>query len=368
MAFFTSSRCSLLLLLALFALSNVSAFRVAPPVVKHYQKRSLTQLRSSNSNDDDTTPLIVPEIVLDEGAEVVRARESQSSFYRTATWLYGATTFDSLSCAARIGGTPATAMATSVPSAALALAAVSVHTLKSASDSSRLNSDTYKRLNLSLMAYSLFNVVSGLASFKTLTPMKSSQCAVHVYSVFVCLTGWLKGARGLNPEASASAPTIASLAASELFTGFKNTLSTLSTASKSLSSLPYTLGAAGAFLMFLHDVILMGVQANKAALPAAKVVTRCASAAISSIFFGTLVTLADACNRKRNNGTTFVYLNGAASLSAMSVLLASLLNSASLNGRVKATAALAFSVCAVAFNNCRKNLPEEFWEGKKNAS
>ncbi|GMH96247.1 hypothetical protein TrVE_jg6461 [Triparma verrucosa] len=325
--------------------------------------RAHTQL-ASQGDDSESEPLIVPEIVLDEGDEVVRAREAQSSFYRTATWLYGATTFDSLSTVARLGGPPATAMATSVPSAALALAAISVHTLKSASDSSRLNSDTYKRLNLSLMAFGLFNVVSGLASFKTLTPMKSSQCAVHVYAVFVCLNGWLKGARGLNPEASTSTPALSALATSELLTGFKNTLSTLATASKSLASLPYTLGAAGAFLMLLHDVVLMGVLANKAALPAAKVVSRCASAATSSIFLGILVTLADACNRKRNNGTTFIYLNGATSLSAASVVLASLLNSGSLNGRVKATAALALSVCAVAFNNCRKNLPKEFWEGK----
>ena len=186
MIFFTRAAALLLLVVP------STSFHFASPALSlrpnlYHSSRAHTQL-ASQGDDSESEPLIVPEIVLDEGDEVVRAREAQSSFYRTATWLYGATTFDSLSTVARLGGPPATAMATSVPSAALALAAISVHTLKSASDSSRLNSDTYKRLNLSLMAFGLFNVVSGLASFKTLTPMKSSQVRrVHKKATFTTI-------------------------------------------------------------------------------------------------------------------------------------------------------------------------------------
>ena len=183
------------------------------PVIRHasnFQMRqrssSTSPLCSSPSNDDDSTPLIVPEIVLEENPETAAARETQQNAYRTSGLVYGAATMDLWSKTGKMTSF-SRAMLTSTTGAANVLAAVASYTLWGATKESRLTSDTYKRLNLSLAVYSTLMVVSGLASWKVVDPLPGVYCAsstlaAHTFAAVTCMGGYFKGARGLAPGSS----------------------------------------------------------------------------------------------------------------------------------------------------------------------
>ena len=67
---------------------------------------------------------------------------------------------------------PALTIASSFPVAVKTLSAVVAYTLYNATNRSRLGSNTYKRLNLSLLCYSLSGMFAALASFTLPQPMQ----------------------------------------------------------------------------------------------------------------------------------------------------------------------------------------------------
>jgi len=180
-----------------------------------------------------------------------------------------------------------------------------------------------------------------------------------VFAAVSCLGGYLKGARGLAPGSSDSTTeTTKNLLVGELATGTKFTFKTVFTSLTSLRTLPYALGAVAASLMVFHDVVLTAVLANKTSLTAMKLMKRSASAGVSSLFFGVLVTLADAAKRDRLSGTTFVYLNAGAAFASLVVGTATYATGA-LGSKGASTLALAAAVGLRGAKNAFDNMPRE---------
>ena len=148
-------------------------------------------------------------------------------------------------------------------------------------------------------------VVSGLASWKVVDPLPGVYCAsstlaAHTFAAVACIGGYFKGARGLAPGSSdLTSESTMNLVTGELMTGTKFTFKAMFSSVKSLSTLPYAMGAMASSLMILHDVVLTFALANKGKLTALKLTKRAASAGVSSLFFGVLITLADATKRGR---------------------------------------------------------------------
>jgi len=318
------------------------------------------RLFSSKDEDYDTTPLVVPEIVLEENPEAASSRETQQSAYRTAGIVYGAATLDHWSKLGKASSF-SNAMLTSTTGAANILACIASYTLWSATKNSRLTSDTYKRLNLSLIMYSILMVISGFSSWKVASPLvyiASSTLAAHTYAAVVCFGGYFKGARGLAPGSSdLTTESTKNLVTGELITGTKFTINTVASSFKSLATLPYALGAVASSLMILHDAVITVALANRASLTALKLMKRSASAGVSSLFFGVLVTLADATKRGRLNGKTFVYLNAGTAFASLVVGGATALGG-SLGGRGASTLLLAVSVGLSSAKNAYIHWPK----------
>ena len=336
------------------AAPSCSAVR-APSLNLFYPARSTTSLAAAaaEEEEEEALPLVVPEIVLDEGEDFVRAREAQVSFYNSAVWMYGATTLDVISLASKSGAGPP--LVANVPAAASLLATVAFVTLKSAASSSRLSSDTYKRLNLSILLYSALTASAGLASSSTPNPAKLSGVAVHIYGAFICAAGWLKGARGLNAPASSAGAEARGMALGELRSGAGQTFSILSSALKRPQALPYFCASLASGLMALHDAFLLLYLGNYGLLTGAKLTKRLYSLANSLLLAGASVTLSDAALRDRMSGTTFVYLNAASSLVGAAVGLAAVVGKGAVGGRGAVQAGLGAVVAAVAANNARKH-------------
>lgn len=89
-----------------------------------------------------------------------------------------------------------------------------------------------------------------------------------------------------------------------------------------------------------------------------KLMKRSASAGVSSLFFGVLVTLADAAKRDRLSGTTFVYLNAGAAFASLVVGTATYATGA-LGSKGASTLALAAAVGLRGAKNAFDNMPRE---------
>ncbi|GMI11892.1 hypothetical protein TrRE_jg11962 [Triparma retinervis] len=151
------------------------------------------------------------------------------------------------------------------------------------------------------------------------------------------------------------------LVTGELMTGTKFTFKAMFSSVKSLSTLPYAMGAMASSLMILHDVVLTFALANKGKLTALKLTKRAASAGVSSLFFGVLITLADATKRGRLSGKTFVYLNAATAFASTVVAAVTVMGKgslAALGGRSATTLLLAASVALVSARNSQKHWPK----------
>ncbi len=348
-------RAHVLFICALHGLT-VSAF--VPHLMPRVSLRGInSKATTSGSGEDDTSslPLVVPEIVLEESPEQMASRDAQTNSYRTAGIMLAGCALDGLSKTAKVSHKPLLALATSVPTATAFLSMVTIYTLYTASSTNRLNSETYKRLNLSLAAYCFLKLLSFMSHYKAALPMSPSSptysiVLCHFYPLLVCINGWFKGALGLgSTEPRSTDKQFLSIAGEELKTGTANTLSIM----KSSVSNLYGVGAMAAALMIFHDVIVTVVAKNSVTS-----MKRFSSAAIATLIFSTLVTLADAEERGRLKGKTFVYLNAAVSCVGATLSFATL-STGKLAPRSLSTLLISGLVSFKAFTKARTFWPKQ---------
>jgi len=219
--------------------------------------------------------------------------------------------------------------------------------LYNATQRSRLGSNTYKRLNLSLLLSSFCNIGAAFAAMTIPDPAAtSSYTAIQFYVAMVTLNGYMKGVRGLNSSPSTSqSSSLFEMLPSELGRGAKDTLQILAPGK---ANFPYVLGAAASALVLLHELALGSTLHRNQALTAAALASRLNNAGVGLLLFGVFTSISDACRRKAPlNSKTFVCLNAGVGGLGLSAALGQAVKAGSvkaLGGRGAATVGLALLI------------------------
>mmetsp|Transcript_10941 Transcript_10941/g.16504 ORF Transcript_10941/g.16504 Transcript_10941/m.16504 type:complete len:398 (+) Transcript_10941:71-1264(+) len=303
-------------------------------VAKVRKRETLTTKSMSNKEDDDSIDAVEAEIVLENTVESRRAKNSQVSSYRTGSLLYAAMALDAIKRRNALSIYSGAAMSMSIVSpislaAGYLLAAASMHTLISAAEHNRLSSDTYKRMNLSLILFSIINID---AQFTNWPFIGTSALLCQIYNGFTCVNGWLKGIRGLGT--SDGAGLTADSLICELRYGMKTTIGGIMKIENRIS-MGYVLSLAMASLVILHNVIIIPALWGKslARVNAIRLTATSRLLLVSALIY----TLLDASNRGRLKGTTFITLNTALSVCSFAVsgaMLSPLFQSACISSKV----------------------------------
>ena len=225
--------------------------------------------------------------------------------------------------------TMSTMLATKLGGAAgFGLAAGASHILAGAAEHGRLGSDTYKRLNVGLLVFSLLGIAAipgeagFLPSFNVALPISIAMSGVRCFSSIVSYQGWK---RGISSE-NADELTVTDLW-KEIVSGMKTTIRGLRVQEKT-KAMTYRnillLVILGIFSSLMEGVYSMRLQRDFAVSAAVAVHARYQAlltrtwfdislqwSAMSRLFLvSTMIySLKDAAERDRLTGTTFVQMN-----------------------------------------------------------
>lgn len=183
-----------------------------------------------------------------------------------------------------------------------ALAAGLAYILASAVQGNRLSSDTYKRLNLSLLQFGLFGIWGwGLVKFSDSIPGFTPMLLPPLFAMINGIKGYGYGVLGVDKAGNVSF-------VNDLSQGIKSTI-------QGMFSLPKNIKAAG---YLAATYMLTGIKFTKlveivrliaAGSDGLVVFTRLSRYARYAMLWTVLYTLKDAADRGRLEGTTFIELN-----------------------------------------------------------
>lgn len=254
------------------------------------------------------------EIVVDSTPALQMEQKTQAAAYRTSSILYLALALDALKRKSDIlifGGATNNLNTVSPVSmgAGFVIAAVSSHCLIGATEHNRLTSDTYKRINLALSAFSFMNFICHMISWPFLG---GAACFCSAYNMKVAISGWTKGIKGLGRDKGRSLSRESYM--SELEYGLRETWKGAITF-KSKEAVGYFISLSMATIVVLHNVIIVPIlwQKSLARVNAIRIASTSRLVLVSSLIF----TLMDAANRQRLKGSTFIKLNCALAAGSM---------------------------------------------------
>ena len=136
----------------------------------------------------------------------------------------------------------------------LAMTAATSHILAGAADLVRLNSDTYKRLNLGLLFYCLLQLMSSYMELSSILYIYSN-VIIRLVTVSTCFFGWVQGILTTSASSASFAHEKSMLivkVCKELCQGTKQTIHGFY--SRKEKGGPYPLMLIGCSLMILHSV------------------------------------------------------------------------------------------------------------------
>ncbi len=179
--------------------------------------------------------------------------------------------------------------------------AMLLYILKGAVSNDRLSSDTYKRLNLSIIAFTILQLLLPVTSWSEWRFFK----VPAIFALVNCVKGYSYGVLGWNKSKGTRAIT------TDLKEGFRSSLRGLVEIKK--QSVGYLIGTSfvGAMsvvkLIELLKVLLFPGEGTTSA--SMMILSRMSRLARLSLMTSIMYTLKDASDRGRLSGTTFVQLN-----------------------------------------------------------
>eukprot|EP00587_Corethron_hystrix_P007679 CAMPEP_0113310770 /NCGR_PEP_ID=MMETSP0010_2-20120614/8284_1 /TAXON_ID=216773 ORGANISM="Corethron hystrix, Strain 308" /NCGR_SAMPLE_ID=MMETSP0010_2 /ASSEMBLY_ACC=CAM_ASM_000155 /LENGTH=267 /DNA_ID=CAMNT_0000166295 /DNA_START=328 /DNA_END=1131 /DNA_ORIENTATION=+ /assembly_acc=CAM_ASM_000155 len=184
-----------------------------------------------------------------------------------------------------------------------ALAAAAAHILVGAAEKDRLRSDTYQRLNIGTMAYSAISIWGFMMAWPFSGP---AGAFCHVYSLLVCLNGWRTGVAGIRKTKTFTGEIVSgTISAAKRLVDLKE---------GGLVSTGYALATGFLGIMALHEAAILLLKPINSSVLSRKYI------GLGRLVLGTSMSfiLKHASDQGRLGRTTFIQLNGAMALSAMS--------------------------------------------------
>ena len=180
------------------------------------------------------------------------------------------------------------------------------HILKGATEHDRLQSDTYKRLNIGLLGFSLMSLpaIPGEASFlPTFVPalfLSIVATLARIFGCFISYQGWVQGMGG-----KAAPRTLLR----DVFKGAKETLGGLRVKNKGKLYRNFLILVILAAFSSLMDGIFNVRYAKHLAIGAFEISLHWSAVARLFMLSTMIYSLKDAAERERLKGTTFIQLN-----------------------------------------------------------
>ena len=277
-----------------------------------FYSRGNVHFMASAADDAD---VVEADIVVEQTQASSMIRRRQVASFRTASILYVAMALDcwkKRNDVSVFAGSISKVLSITPPvslASGYLLAATSSYLLLHATEQNRLSSDTYKRLNLSLVLFSLLNASAFVVNWPFLG---IAACLCNVNNAMVSFNGWRTGVSGLSVD---KRELYSDAYLRELKYGVETNLGGLRIC-KSAEAVGYFIAFSLTAITIFHNVLVIPVLWSRS-LPRINAI-RVASTARLLLANAITYTLFDASNRKRLSGSTFINLNFALSAASMS--------------------------------------------------
>ena len=276
-----------------------------------FNSRGNVSFMASAADDAD---VVEADIVVEQTQASSMIRQRQVASFRTASILYVAMALDcwkKRNDVSVFAGSISKVLSITPPvslASGYLLAATSSYLLLHATEQNRLSSDTYKRLNLSLVLFSLLNASAFVVNWPFLG---IAACLCNVNNAMVSFNGWRTGVSGLSVD---KRELYSDAYLRELKYGLETNLGGLRIF-KSAEAVGYFIAFLLTAITIFHNVLVIPVLWSRS-LPRVNAI-RLASTARLLLANAVTYTLFDAANRRRLSGSTFINLNFALSAASM---------------------------------------------------